>query len=150
MSNQSFELNHSNITNNSENFDFVSLVLFCFIFSIPILIILRIFISITLKFFIKIFESYSNRNNIIQGIVEKVEFFAVSSLPENIKIIESHNCSICLEDLDLEIKNDTNEICIFECGHQYHKHCIEEWCKYNHLLKCPLCNRNIKNIYIIK
>tara|TARA_B100001287_G_C22495098_1_gene440830 strand:- start:38 stop:448 length:411 start_codon:yes stop_codon:yes gene_type:complete len=43
-------------------------------------------------------------------------------------------CSICLD----EEKNNLSKL---ECGHLYHKNCIEEWLEKD--LTCPICRNNI-------
>ena len=47
-----------------------------------------------------------------------------------------NECSICLELLD-----NTYQLYVLECGHQYHTTCLTDWYK-NPIAnyKCPLCN----------
>ena len=47
---------------------------------------------------------------------------------------EPENCAICLESLDMG--------CNLDCGHFFHKNCLEEWGKYNK--SCPVCRKSIK------
>ena len=71
-------------------------------------------------------------------------------LPSDINNLtsETSNCSICLDDFNLE----NNQICkLIQCSHYYHLNCIKEWyiCQYNNLqiendnylkhLSCPIC-----------
>ena len=51
-------------------------------------------------------------------------------------MIDINECSICLELLD-----NTYQLYILECGHQYHTTCLTDWYK-NPIAnyKCPLCN----------
>ena len=44
----------------------------------------------------------------------------------------SDNCCICMENL-----NDNNNIKILNCGHSFHRNCINQWNR-NHP-SCPLC-----------
>lgn len=44
-------------------------------------------------------------------------------------------CVICLED-------SINDTVLFKCGHYYHKQCIAEWNKINHL--CPICKSSLQ------
>ena len=51
-------------------------------------------------------------------------------------MIDINECSICLELLD-----NTYQLYVLECGHQYHTTCLTDWYK-NPIAnyKCPLCN----------
>ena len=50
------------------------------------------------------------------------------------------NCPCCNEYLF----NSTQEITILKCGHTMHKHCLEEYVKYN--IQCPLCKKSITDL----
>lgn len=56
------------------------------------------------------------------------------------KINNTHICcSVCLHQLDLNSK----DLCsIIKCNHQFHKHCLLEWLKYNKI--CPIDKRKIE------
>ena len=50
------------------------------------------------------------------------------------------NCSCCNEYLF----NSTQDISVLKCGHTMHKHCLEEYIKYN--IECPLCKKSIMDL----
>jgi hypothetical protein len=59
---------------------------------------------------------------------------------------DRNECSICLEEL-----NDSQSMCILQCKHRYHAHCIITYInnqiKNKLKLLCPLCQ---KEFYIIE
>ena len=57
-------------------------------------------------------------------------------LPIHIRDIKENDCSICLE----EYVKKCN-IIELNCGHQYHKNCIQEWFIINN--NCPKCRKII-------
>jgi hypothetical protein len=59
--------------------------------------------------------------------------------------MESMECSICTEELQLMCFTYNNPIDLFKtsCGHHFHKSCISRWCQTNNT--CPNCRK--KNIY---
>tara|TARA_Y200000002_G_scaffold157213_1_gene130018 strand:- start:674 stop:1180 length:507 start_codon:yes stop_codon:yes gene_type:complete len=56
---------------------------------------------------------------------------------------ENIECPICLD-----VVEDNEFIKLQNCTHVFHKYCIEEWKKVNNT--CPLCRKNISNIFKIK
>lgn len=46
------------------------------------------------------------------------------------------NCSVCLEELDIENTKAT------ACGHKFHKDCIKEWLMQS--LTCPMCRTELE------
>jgi thiol-disulfide isomerase/thioredoxin len=47
---------------------------------------------------------------------------------------EEDNCPICIDKIIDNIK-------ITNCNHKFHKHCLDEWLKYNN--SCPYCRSEI-------
>ena len=51
--------------------------------------------------------------------------------------IDNITCSICIEELSSD-----STIRKLNCGHAYHKQCIDRWWNFKHN-RCPNCNANI-------
>ena len=60
-------------------------------------------------------------------------------------------CSICLDMMDsvniIELNSETNSCVILNCGHCYHKKCIDS--QFKNKLNCPLCRKQSSNIELI-
>lgn len=60
-------------------------------------------------------------------------------------------CSICLDMMDsvniIELNSETNSCVILNCGHCYHKKCIDS--QFKTKLNCPLCRKQSSNIELI-
>ena len=61
---------------------------------------------------------------------------------------EQLDCSICLEPINLEkFKLKKNDLVFLECGHVYHKDCLQSWVKsqIKNIDKpnCPMCRTMI-------
>jgi len=60
-------------------------------------------------------------------------------------------CSICLDMMDsvniIELNSETNSCVILNCGHCYHKKCIDS--QFKTTLNCPLCRKQSSNIELI-
>lgn len=52
------------------------------------------------------------------------------------KQLADSTCSICMEDFKRELKGTP-----LPCGHIYHKCCIEDWLKIDHV--CPICRSEL-------
>ena len=70
----------------------------------------------------------------------------------NIDKKEKLDCSICLEPINLEkFKLKKNDLVFLECGHVYHKDCLQSWVKsqIKNIDKpnCPMCRTMIVNCY---
>ena len=48
-------------------------------------------------------------------------------------------------------KNEDEEIMDLPCGHQFHKCCFNEWCKYRSSIICPLCfeDYTLRILYVL-
>ena len=53
-----------------------------------------------------------------------------------IKIDDSLECSICLDDFKVDTK-----YCILECSHTFHHNCINKWFETNNI--CPNCRQAV-------
>ena len=58
----------------------------------------------------------------------------------------NNECMICLDDINLGVKNITCDTVILECNHAYHYQCLLQWIIDSHQVffmkvKCPLCNQ---------
>ena len=63
-------------------------------------------------------------------------------------IVDTVECSICLEPINLEkFKLKKNDLVFLECGHVYHKDCLQSWVKSQikniDKPKCPMCRTMI-------
>jgi PHP family Zn ribbon phosphoesterase len=58
---------------------------------------------------------------------------------DNISFTNNLVCSICLENLDFQIKNSTIET---PCNHCFHNNCLEQW--LNNHSTCPYCRFSIR------
>ena len=56
---------------------------------------------------------------------------------------QTSTCSICLDDLD---NNNNNMITTYECDHQFHRDCLNEWVRKS--ATCPNCRKQLKTIEI--
>jgi len=60
-------------------------------------------------------------------------------------------CSICLDMMNtvnvIELNSETNSCVILNCGHCYHKKCIDS--QFKNKLNCPLCRKQSSNIELI-
>jgi len=64
----------------------------------------------------------------------------IDDVEKNISLTyDIDSCPICLDDL---IK--TSDTYYLECGHEYHKECINEWLMKSSTQKCPYCGHIIK------
>lgn len=54
----------------------------------------------------------------------------------NVKIIKTDTCNICLSEL--------NEYVYIQCGHSFHKECINEW--LSNKKTCPCCRKIVREI----
>jgi len=54
-------------------------------------------------------------------------------------IYHSSECSICYENMC----NSNGNVKTLECGHQFHRECINEW--FTHRKNCPICRQLINN-----
>lgn len=52
---------------------------------------------------------------------------------KNVIILDSTECTICFENMDQK------DMVLTNCGHVYHKHCLEAWQRRNP--ECPQCKR---------
>ena len=72
-------------------------------------------------------------------------------LPENIDSTDTSKltCSICLEDIKLQPKNN-EKVVQLNCEHIYHQKCISKWCFGNitSVANCPLCRESMNHIVI--
>ena len=78
-------------------------------------------------------------NNICLSLLKKYKEYRINrGLLQNItfKEINSPECIICLEEY-----NNRDNIIKLECGHIYHKKCVEDWFKINS--NCPNCRNSI-------
>jgi hypothetical protein len=73
--------------------------------------------------------------NMKNKIIEKIPFI---KLAYEIVELNSYECSICLEDGD---ESENNNFIKTDCGHYFHKECLEEWTTNNET--CPACRANI-------
>ena len=74
---------------------------------------------------------YNFRNNIVvptQIVNENIET----------NVEEKETCRICLDDLCSREHNKME----LECGHSFHKDCLEEWRRENNT--CPICRTEVK------
>jgi len=71
----------------------------------------------------------------------------------DLKVInnEIDSCSICLDDIEKNIKGDRNYLFILECNHSYHYDCFLNYIDYNlqkikefNCVECPLCRTKTK------
>ena len=69
---------------------------------------------------------------------------------DNMEEIFSQSCIICLEEFKSnETKNDSEkkellekeDVSTLDCGHKFHKKCIDDWSKKEQ--SCPLCRAKI-------
>jgi hypothetical protein len=58
---------------------------------------------------------------------------------DNISFSNDSVCSICLENLDFQIKNSTIKT---HCNHCFHNNCLEQW--LNNHSTCPYCRFSIR------
>jgi hypothetical protein len=63
-----------------------------------------------------------------------VKLYPISS----IKIDDSLECSICLDDFTVDTK-----YCILECTHIFHHNCINKWLETGESSYCPNCRQVI-------
>ena len=88
----------------------------------------------------------------------KVDHNGLSS--NYIKELNKHNftleteleCSICIDTINLEEKKSKQNVIFLNCGHPFHKNCLQSWVKTNinqgTCISCPMCRRQIiKNSY---
>lgn len=52
--------------------------------------------------------------------------------------VTKEQCSICLEE------NNNCSICTTECGHRFHRSCLQDWTRAHNT--CPMCRSEIKTI----
>ena len=95
-------------------------------------------------------------NNNFDKIVIREEIDYINNIERRNNLNYCNNsCPICLEDFD-DNDNDndnTQSICYLECKHRYHTDCIREWYnkynnKYGKKCPCPICKREITNVYM--
>lgn len=58
---------------------------------------------------------------------------------EDIKVFKVEECCVCLEPLSLDDKQQTATK--LSCGHIFHKHCFDDWCKHSNSRTCPFCRK---------
>ena len=105
------------------------------------------FINFTFLFFITIVctsilcpGNNNRRNNMNQRLLNSPTYnpndIEKKEIKYNNEIHNDRECTICLEEYE-----ENNELYQLQCGHYYHKECIDDW-----LLKhqtCPLCRLNL-------
>lgn len=86
----------------------------------------------------KILES--DENNIDDIELCNIDTFQENELTNTNQNSYRENCSICLE------KNDNTSVKLnCGCKNKFHSKCIEQLNNHNHLNKCPVCRKQIKN-----
>ena len=65
--------------------------------------------------------------------LEALPKFNFSEVPDEIKTMNSKNCSICLEDYQ-----DSDEVRVLLCKHIFHTECIDRWLGQENV-RCPVC-----------
>ena len=54
---------------------------------------------------------------------------------------EKQECIICLDDISITSISSNTNLLKLECGHRYHKDCINTWLKKRAI--CPLCIKTV-------
>ena len=54
---------------------------------------------------------------------------------------EKEGCIICLDDISIASISSNTNLLKLECGHRYHKDCINTWLKKRSI--CPLCIKTV-------
>ena len=91
----------------------------------------------------RIWEEHNHiipRNNLNQRLLNSPTYnpndIEKKEIKYNNEIHNDRECTICLEEYE-----ENNDLYQLQCGHYYHKECIDDW-----LLKhqtCPLCRLNL-------
>ena len=108
-------------------------------------------INLPVEYFNSI-QSHHNINNIVNNIMNNsidVSSIFAEIINENQpkKLVynrekfgnlekASESCPICFE----KFRHD-EEVCVLECNHVYHTHCIDKWGQKKQT--CPICRKNI-------
>ena len=66
---------------------------------------------------------------------------------KKILLEESNECSICLENININISINLEEIIKTDCSHYFHKECLKKWF-LSKSSSCPLCRTDLSNIKI--
>lgn len=86
----------------------------------------------------------------IDPTYEKISNFLTKNKNKIVKEVFNESCIICLNDFKKEQEKSENEkeakileehVVVLNCGHKYHRDCLQKWRKENK--KCPLCRREI-------
>jgi hypothetical protein len=85
--------------------------------------------------FLDIVTRFGNQCNDLDIKLKKIKYYRVK---ENDKVMDN-DCSICLSCFS---KNEYHRT--LECGHVFHKKCIDKWFKCNHS-DCPMCRTKVIN-----
>ena len=81
---------------------------------------------------------------------DKISNFLKKNKNKIVKEVFNESCIICLNDFKKEQEQSENEIeakileedvVKLNCGHKYHRQCLQKWRKENK--KCPICRREI-------
>jgi hypothetical protein len=127
---------------NFEDFDNAYPLNFHGVFTIPIIVI--IFVVMTIICSILLILLYFICHPIIITLLmifslrQKYVFIKTSIASQNKTNIIETDCYICLCPIDTNVE-------IYDTCHSYHKDCLEKWCAINPC--CPLCRTPIKVIW---
>ena len=78
-------------------------------------------------------------NNLNERLINSQTYNPNDIEKKEIKYNEIHNdheCTICLEEY-----KENDDLYQLQCGHYYHKECIDDWLLKHHT--CPLCRLNL-------
>eukprot|EP00190_Bangiopsis_sp_CCMP1999_P001672 CAMPEP_0198729042 /NCGR_PEP_ID=MMETSP1475-20131203/13948_1 /TAXON_ID= ORGANISM="Unidentified sp., Strain CCMP1999" /NCGR_SAMPLE_ID=MMETSP1475 /ASSEMBLY_ACC=CAM_ASM_001111 /LENGTH=111 /DNA_ID=CAMNT_0044491579 /DNA_START=400 /DNA_END=735 /DNA_ORIENTATION=+ len=72
-------------------------------------------------------------------IDERLQYLQAKGISKDVDF--SEGCSICLEELSKSMTG--KDIVVLECGHPYHKRCIQQWLQRGREPQCPYCKAAI-------
>lgn len=107
---------------------------------------LQILVAIYWILYICIYENRlrnamrTERNNLL-SIFRENDIFNAHSVFTNVTVYD-YECPICLCD---GTESDNCNFVTLNCGHKYHKNCIERWISTGYNLNCPTCRNPINN-----
>ena len=88
---------------------------------------------------------FSRIAQIMTDTIENDEISVSFRIPAHVRnsylqnIDNNQNCSICLEQMDINNIQDSNDIVLTECGHLFHTRCLER----HNGRTCPICRSYI-------